>query len=200
MAVATITVDTLNSLRSQPVSEDTILLLVGNGSVRDGFGGFYRWDATSSTDEDMVFLNTVKSSVTPNGRWVRIFQRARQVPQGIFVSVGGVKTLYILGKVTDSAGLVTAYLTEDNTATGTPLFSSVWTAQGQAIANATSANDLVVGGQKSLSSDLKTLTYQFARGGSVTLGSSLLAIAGLVIPGLRPPASGTPVTLIVTGL
>jgi len=200
MAVSTINVMTVADLKMQPVSTDTILLLVGKEHLADGLGGFYRWDVSSTLDEDMAFLNVIKSSVSSTGRWVRIFQRVRQFSHGVLVSVGGVKTFYVLGKATDANGLVTAYLTDDGTPTGNALFSSVWTAQGQAIANAGSANDLVVGGQKSLSSDMKTLVYQFARGGSVTLGASLTALLGLVIPGLRPPGTGTPVTLIVTGL
>lgn len=200
MAVSTINVMTIADLKTQPVSEDTIVLLVSNSTLGDGLGGFYRWDSTSSADEDTTFYNVVKSSTTSSGRWVRIFQRVRQFPHGVLVSVGGVKTFYALGKTTDVNGLVTAYLTDDGTATGNSLFTTVWTAQGQAIAQAATANDLVIGGQKSLSSDMKTLIFQFARGGSVTLGSSLTAILGLLIPGLRPPAIGTPVTLVVTGL
>lgn len=199
-SVSTLTVATISDLKVAPMSPDTLVLVVGKATMMDNLGGFYRWDSSSTADEDLDFLNVIKSSNSAAGRWVRVFQRAKVYPGGVLVNTGGVKTFYILGKTTDVAGLVTAYLTEDGTATGKPLFSTVWGTTGSASTLATSANDIVIGGQKLLSSDLKTLTYQFARGNSTVLGTTLSALIGLVVPGLRPPLSGTPVSILVYGV
>lgn len=203
-SIATITVNTIAELKTAPVYANTIMLVVGKAAVGDNLGGFYRWDSTSTAAEDLTFLNTIASTAIQGstGRWVRIFQRARQYPGGVLVNTGGVKTFYALGLSTAADGTVTSYLTDDGTATGNALFSTVWTTTGQAtsMGTGTNANDIVIGGQKSLSSDNKTLVYQFARGNSTVLGATLSALLGLVIPGLRPPIQGTACTLIVTGL
>lgn len=174
-------------------------LILGKTTVGDGLGGFYYWDPTNTTaTEDTKFLNMIVSSVTNNGRWTRVFQKAQTIPQGYMVNNGGVKTLYCPA-TTNSSGQCTIYLTNDGTATGTALFSEVWQVTPAASPTATIANPPLVGyGQAS--SDLKTLSCTFSQNNSTTLGATLLNIAGTLIKGLTPVPSGVPVLIKVEGV
>lgn len=191
-----IAIDLISGLRSTPVSTmNTIALVVGGATLGDGLGGFYRWDGTSTTVEDTRFYNVVASSSRATGRWIRVFQRVRTVASGYLVSNGGFKEFF-MPAVLNSSGQVTIYLTDDGTATGNPLFSEVWTTQGDASGTPATANDSIIGSKKSLSTDLKTLVYQFVKGGNTTLTGLL----GLVIPGLTGAPAGTAVVVRVSGI
>lgn len=189
----------LADLQNAPVTSNQVVLVTGKMAMTDGLGGFYRWDPTSTADADMGFMNVIPSNVSSTGRWLRIFQRARNLAQGVLVTTGGVRTLYALG-VTDSNGRFTVNLTEENTTTGTALFTEVWQTAGESTGTASTPNDVVLGSRYSLSSDRKILAYQFSRGGMTTLGSTLLNIAGAIIPGLRSVPAGTPVAVRVDGI
>jgi hypothetical protein len=195
---APLEVDTIAQLKQLPTADGAVVLCVGYQSIGDGRGGFFRFDASSTANEDMTFLNTVASSVTGTGRWLRIFQRVLPTGQGLITNLGGFKEQYIV-LPTDSNGRVTCYLTSDGTAAGTATFSNILWMDGASLTAAPSPNDAIVGTQYSLSSDKKELVYQFSRGNSQTLGASLTAILGLVIPGLRAAPQGMQVAVKVSG-
>ena len=186
-------------LQTAPVMHNQVVLVTGKLTMTDGLGGFYRWDAASTLDAELVFMNVVPSTVSPTGRWLRIFQRARNLQQGVLVNNGGVRTLYALG-VTDGNGRFTINMTEDNTPGGVAIFTEVWQTDGEATANAPTANDVVIGSRFSLSTDKKVLVYQFSRGNMTTLGTTLLNIVGTIIPGLRSVPAGTAVAVKVDGV
>jgi len=188
----------LSDLRLQPVDLNVAILMVGMNSMDDNLGGFYRWDATSAVAEDQ-FLNSVVSSMSETGRWVRVFQRVRQLPHGILCYNGGIKTFYGAGTVNGSSES-SVYLTMDGTAGGTAIFSNVLATNCEATANISNANDVITACRKSLSVDLKTLTYYFSRGNTQTLAGTLVAIAGTVITALRAAPSGTAVIFKAEGL
>lgn len=192
-------VSLLADMQNAPVSADTIIFLVGKDTMGDGLGGFYRWDASATGSLDAQYLNIVPSNKSSSGRWVRIFQRARNLSHGVLVNNGGVKSFYAPSTVdANSQSLIN--LTEENTANGTAIFSEVWSTNGESIVNVTDPNDVVIGVRKTLSANKKQLTYYFARGNTTTLGSALLNILGLVIPALRPAAVGTSVIIKVEGI
>lgn len=191
-----VAVELIAGLKSMPVSAmPTIALVVGATSTSDGLGGFYRWTAGDTSTEDTRFYNVVASTVAgANGRWIRIFQRLRTMSGGYLVSNGGFKEFFFPGTL-DANGRITVYLTMDGTATGAAMFTEVWTTQGDGAAAGTGANDSIIGSKRSLSSDLKTLVYQFVRGSSVTV-----SLLGLVVPGLTQAPSGTAVVVRVSGI
>ncbi len=199
----TLRIKDLADLRSAPVSADTTALLICKTTVGDGLGGFYMWDASASGDEDTTYMNTIPSSVSTTGRWVRIFQKVRTYPQpvgvGTLVKNGGVKNLYV-SSVINSNSEVTIYLTDNGTATGNALFKEIWSTDAEVTANVASSNDVVIGCRKSVSADLKTITFAFSRGNNQTLGATLLSIAGTVIPGLRGAQTGLPVLIRIDGV
>lgn len=191
-----VAVDLIAGLKAMPVSAmPTIALVVGGATLGDGLGGLYRWTADDATVEDTRFFNVVTSSMSGTGRWVRIFQRVRQVAGGYLVTNGGFKQFF-MGTTLNGSGQAVANLTMDGTASGTPIFSEVWTTQGDGAAAGSTANDSVIGTRKSLTGDLKVLTYQFVRGSNTTLSGLL----GIVIPGLQAAPSGTSVVIAVSGI
>jgi hypothetical protein len=195
---AQLVLDTVVQLKSARVSDGTIVLVTGAATMNDGRGGFYRWDPAASGADDTATYNVIVSSRSASGRWVRIFQRVRVLTSGAkLLTNGGAKTLIIDG-TTDANGEVTVSLVDNDSSA---IFASVWMTQGEARPAATeSANDVMFGSRKSLTPDLKTLVFRFSRGSSTTLGGSLLAILGLIIPGLRAVPAGTPVTIRVDGM
>lgn len=191
-----IAIDLISGLKATPVSAmPTIALVIGGAALGDGLGGFYRWTVDDTSTEDTRFFNVVASSTSSTGRWIRVFQRVRAVAGGYLVTNGGFKQFF-MPTTLNSSGQATIYLTLDGTATGTPIFTEVWTTQGDGAAAGSTANDSVIGTRKSLSIDLKTLTYQFVRGSSTTLTGLL----GLVVPGLTSAPSGTAVVVAVSGI
>lgn len=197
--MGTLRLETIADLKAAPVAEGQVVLLVGGMSLGDGRGGFYRWSAASTTAEEMTFLNVVLSDRSTSGRWLRIFQRARKLAHGVLVNNGGVRTFYADG-VTDANGQATVNLTEENTPGGTALFAEIWSSSGEAKSSGPTANDSIIGSRKVVANDLKTITYQFNRGATTTLASSLTGILGLLVPGLRAAPPGTAVTIRIDGI
>lgn len=190
--------DTVAQLKAARVAPGAIVLVTGAATMNDGRGGFYRWSSSATGDDDTRFYRIVTSSRSSSGRWVRIFTSTRELPHGILHMAGGLRIFIATAGVTDANGEVAVQLTDTGVAGGTPLFSEVWFDSASARpTTTTTANDVVVGSRKSLVGTL--LTYRLARGASTTLGGTLLAILGLIIPGLRAPTTGTPVSIIVYG-
>lgn len=187
-------VDLIANLKALPIADGTVVLLVGATSLTDGLGGFYRYSMSSTAAEDTRFWNVVASTVSATGRWIRIFQRVRTVGSGYLVTNGGFKEFF-MPTTLDANGRATVYLTDDGTATGNPIFSEVWTTQGDGAAAGSTANDSVIGSKRSLSADLKTLVYQFSRGSSVTV-----TLLGVLVPGLTAAPAGTAVVVRVSGV
>ena len=190
-----LTVGSMTELKSAPTSADTTVLLLGKSTASDGFSGFYRWDPDSSATEDLTFMNAITSSLSSTGRWVRIFQRARTLPHGVLVYNGGVKSFYPLNAVTDANGEVVLNLTENNTTTGVPLFSAIWSVSMEGVTATASANDVVVGSRKALSSDSRVLTLRFVRG-----ASTLVSVLGVALPGLRVAPAGISIGARIDGI
>lgn len=191
----------LEDLKDLPIPTDiknSTVLLVGKMTIGDSLGGLYYWNPTATGEEDTKFLSIIPSNKSATGRWVRFNQTAKQMTQGYYVNTNGMKYLY-LPLVTDANGQVTANLTTDGTPTGPALFTEIWQAQPFKNPNATNSVAPIIGDPQ-VSANLKTLTCTFSRGGSTTLGGTLLSILGLVIPGLVTVGSGISVIVKVEGI
>lgn len=193
-SVGTLTLDTINDLREAYTAEGQLVLVLGVATYGDGLGGFYRWVGSSNAVEDTAFYNVIASNVTTPGRWIRVFQRVRQIGGNTLVSNGSFKMLFAPG-VADSNGRVTVYLTDDGTATGNALFTTIMQTTGEGTAAVSDPNNVLIGARYSMSSDLKTLVYQFARG-----NSTVLSVLGTNVIGMRSAATGAPVSVRIEGV
>lgn len=90
----TLHLKTVNDLKAAPVSADTVVFLISAVTVGDNKGGFYMWDASSTETPETTYYNAVQSNSTATGRWIRVFQRARNLPHGVLVNNGGVMHFY----------------------------------------------------------------------------------------------------------
>lgn len=190
-----LTLDTIAQLRAAPVNEGQLVLVLGAATYGDGLGGFYRWVASNTaTEEATPYFNVIKSNLVTTGRWVRTFQRVRILGPNVLITNGGFKTL-ICPSTTDANGRVTVYLTDDGTATGNALFSTIMMTSGEGTAPQTDPNNLLSGGRYSMSADMRTLVYQFARG-----NSSTISLLGVNILGMRAAAAGTAVAVRIDGM
>lgn len=179
----------------KPITPNQQVLLIGRDSVGDGKGGFYRWDSTDTTSaQDDTYLNVVTSSVNgATGRWVRVFQRARNTTGGVLVNIGGVKTYFTSG-TTDSSGNITINLTEENTSGGTALFTNIMSIQANPQTNANGPSDAVQSYRKSLSTNLKTTTFGFYKANALTI------TLGLLYSPFASVGAGVPVQFRVEGV
>lgn len=184
----------LSDLRITPVMPNKIVMLVGRTAIGDNLGGFYRFDTAATGSDEMTYLNTINSSLTTKGRWVRVFQRARTITGGgIMVNNGGVKNFYISG-TTNASGDVVLNLTDDNTATGNALFSEIWSITAISTTDANGPATAVQSYRKSLPAGLKTLTYGFYRANAITI------TLGGVIPPVASVGAGTIVQFRIDGI
>lgn len=184
----------LTDLRNTPVYANKVVMLVGKNNLGDNLGGFYRWDVDSSGTDDMVYLNKLASNLTPTGRWVRVFQRARStVGGGVLVNNGGVKTLYITG-TTDANGEVILNLTDNNLSTGNALFTEIWSIVVNPQIDASGPATAVQSYRKTLSTNLKTLTYGFYKANAFTV-----VLAAVITP-VANVGAGTVVQFAITGI
>lgn len=192
--------DNVTELKNLGIAPSKIAFMVAKAVMGDNLGGFYRWDPDASGMEDTTYLNTIPSNLSETGRWIRVFQKAQMLGgNAVMVRNGSLKTVYTPG-VTNSSGEVVVYLTDTGLSTGNAIYTEVWSSQCEATANLSSANDALVITRKTLSNDLKTLTYVLARGNNQTLGGTLLAILGTVITGLRAAPSGVVCSVRVDGI
>lgn len=191
---AALTLDTISDLRAAAVADGQLVLVLGVVVFGDGLGGFYRWNASSTAPEDTTYNNFIASNASTTGRWQRVFQRVRPAGPNLLVANGSFKTVFC-PSTTDSNGRCTVYLTDDGTATGNALFSQIMETSGEGTAVVTDPNAMLMGARYSISADLTTLVYQFARG-----GSSVVSILGTTILGMRAAAAGSPVTVRVDGM
>lgn len=184
--------DTIVDLKAAPIADGAIFWVTGAVSAGDGRGGCYKWSPGSTAQVDNRFYRVVKSNLSETGRWMRTYSFSRELPQGIFGSSANGRILNAATTL-DINGECVINLTEDNTPTGTALFSEVWTVTyDPRPANLTDPNNIVVGNVKSLTA--KVLTCKFSR------GNSLVGALGLTLLGMRAAAQGTPVNIRVEGL
>lgn len=187
--------ETLADLKAAPTADQSFATLAGKLVFSDGLGGLYRFDASSTAADDATYLNVVQPT-TGAGRWIRVIQRVRQLSNGLLEINGPVKRLYRQGTTTGTGGDVTLYLTDDNTASGTALFTSVIQISYEVLTASSGAASTMFGQRKSLSADLKTLVYTIARGNTTTLA----LVVGLAIPGLASVPAGTVVQFTIVGM
>lgn len=172
-----IQLDTLAQLKLQPVAQGTLVFCMGVASAFDGMGGFYRWDPTASGNDDTSNYNTVVSNRTAIGRWVRAFQRTRDLPHGKLTYIGSTK-IFTASGVTNAQGQCTLLLTMDNTANGAAIFTDIAWNDSQFVGNAATPDDdvrsrVVVQPDLAINA-LKTTTHGFSKANVVTIVLSLL--------------------------
>lgn len=198
MGLHIITINTIADLKLQSPSTDAVVLVMGQTTKADGRGGFYQWDSVDTTTEDTKYYNVVKVTSITTGRWKRVNVRMLELPHGNLVFNGGMKTFYTSGTL-DANGRVTINLTYENTAGGTAIFSEIWFNTCQAKPVGATDNDLINGQPETQAANLKTCTYSFGRGNTVTLNLGIVT-AGLNLLGLRSAATGTQVLIKVEGI
>ena len=186
-------VNVMADLKAMTPAANQNILLIGKTTVGDGLGGFYRWDASSTADEDLTYLNVIMSTVTSSGRWLRIFQKVRMTAGGAkLVMNGGVKTLFVTG-TTDANGQIVVPLTEDGTAGGTALFNTIDSIVVTPQTDAVGPADAVQSYRKNLAANNKTATYGFYKANALTL------TLGLVYSPFASIGAGTIVKFTVQG-
>ena len=172
-----IQLDTIAQLKMQPVAAGTVVMSPGIASVFDGMGGMYRWDPTATGSDDTSNYNTVVSSLTGTGRWVRVFQRTRDLPHGKLTYIGSTK-IFTANGVTNAQGQCTLRLTMDNTDNGAAIFTEIAWNESQFVGNAATPDDDVrsrVVVQPELAvNGLKTTTHGFSKANVVTMVVSLV--------------------------
>ncbi len=165
-------VPTSADLKNLAPNAGITVLLLGKDAIYDNLGGFYRWDAASTSDED-TYLRAIPSSRSETGRWVRIFQKAQVLPHGILVNNGGVKTFYASG-TTDANGKITLNLTMDNTLSGPAIFKAIWFNDSKCTSPAGSPQAAVTSYVESLSADLKKTIHGYFKANAVTILLSMV--------------------------
>lgn len=172
--------DTLADMRAYDVSSWTagslmataLLIDINSGDAK---GGLYQWSPSSAAAEDLTYYNVVLSNTTSTGRWVRVFQRVRVLPQGRLVYNGDVKTLYV-PTTTNASGEATFYLTYDGTPTGTPIFSTILENKSEARIDSTDPKTAVqsyVRSQPETNSFIST-THGYYKANAVTITISMV--------------------------
>lgn len=182
MAVTTtiIQLETLAALRLHPVAPWVIAFCLGSTTAYDGMGGLYRWDASATGSEDSPNFNTVISSLTGIGRWVRVFQRTRDLPHGKLTYIGSTK-IFTANGVTDANGRCTLRLTMDNTDNGPAIFTEIAYNDSQFSGAAASPVDAVLSyvyTQPTAGNNLKTTTHGFYKANllSIVLNGPFAAV------------------------
>ncbi len=186
-----IQVSTQVELKTLPPSQDMTVLLLGISEIYDNRGGLYRWDAAASGADDTAFMKTIGSNVTATGRWKRVFQNVTTLPQGVLLVNGGIKTLFA-SSLTVAGGLGTVFKTLENTATGTAIFSEIWSETSQVLTSAATPMDVIQSGIKTM--DLKQSTHFFYKANPITL-----ALSGVVNP-IVAVSAGVSVRFRVEGI
>ena len=180
---------TIAELKLQPVDGTVKIFVASKTFLGDGMGGMYYWDPSSTDTEDMIFLNYIKSALSANGRWIRMYQRSRNIAQGVLVSNGNVKTLYAPG-VTNSAGTVTLSLSDK----GAPIFSEIWENRSYCSAPANAPADAVQAYISGMAQDLSSTTHSYYRANAITV------LAATVLGSLVNVGAGVKVQFVITGV
>lgn len=199
IATHVISVPLVSNLKNQTGNANSIVLTTGAVSVGDGLGKLYYFDATDNTTaEDLVNYNII-TPTTGGGRYKGVFTRMINLPHGTLVMNAGKKEFFYSGVTNASSESGNVYLTLDGTAGGTAIFSSILMSTCEPNVNATTSNDVIFTARKSLSGDLKTITYRFSRPSANALLSLAIVTSGLTILGSRDVPQNTPYLLKVEG-
>lgn len=199
MAVHVTSVRTVPDLKNNPAGEENVVFTLGVITSGDNKGKIYYWDAQSVEAEDTKYWNIVQVTGVSVGRYKSAFTRVIDLPHGILFMNNGKKEFFTTSAVISGNSDCLVNLTFENTATGTPIFDKILFDDSKAIVDNSNVNEAVSSCRKTLSANNKQLTHLFYRGSSTTLGNSLTALLGLVIPGFRTATAGTPVTFKVEG-
>lgn len=180
-------------LKAAPVSPGAQAFVSGKNAPSDGLGGMYRWDPASTTAEDMTFLNYVASSQSPTGRWVRLFQRAQQLPHGVLVNTGGVKAFFATG-VTASDGTASVNLTMDGTPGGEAIFREIWSNTARARTTSQTAGNAIQSFLMAEAADLKSTKHGFTKANVATI------VLGLLFTPVAMAGAGVSVAFKIEGI
>jgi len=190
---------TMADLRTLVGTENSVALLLGGTTPGDSKAGIYRWVSSTGTDS-LAYMEKITVTGNTTGYWSRVFINTTVYPQGVLVRSGMVKTLYSTATyTTDANGEATFYMTEENTLTGTPIFTEIWSNTSRVVPPATSsvtANDLITGTCKIQAANLKSTTHAFTRGNAQSF--SIGALVSTL--GLRAAPSGVSVQFTVVGI
>lgn len=192
---------TLAELRTMAVRDGRVVVVADKATAFDNTGGFYRWNPSSTSAEDTKYLNVIASSVSGTGRWIRMFQRAVDMTAtgGTMLTLAGNYKEYNVSGTTNSSGQIVWNLTDDGTATGNALFTSIKIIQVTVDQDQPNPEDAVATRRISLSTNLKVLTYGFSKP-KVNPVTTALALAGVSIVPTQSVVTGVPATLIIKGL
>ncbi|QRQ99697.1 hypothetical protein [Dyadobacter sandarakinus] len=197
--VALTTASTIADLKNKAVESEVVYLVVGKNTIGDSGGGLYWWDESSTADEDLIYGNVIASTQVTTGRFLRVNTKNITLPHAVLQMNGGAKTVIANGTV-NASGEITVNFTYDNTTNGTAIFTQQpWIAICTPQPNSVNGNDVVFGQVKAYANSFKQGTFAFSRGGATTLSLSIVT-TGLNVLGVRPAASGTPVSVMVIGL
>ena len=189
--------ESIANLKTWQVETGSQIFILGKTTPGDGLGGFYRWDETDSTSaEDMTNLNIIKSDRTNQGRWKRVFQRSQSLPQGLLVTNGPLKTLYV-STTTLADGTATIYLTMDGTSTGTPIFTEIKFNDSKASYGATNPSSAVQ--SFFMTESLVSTKHGYYKANAITLTLALVT-GGLLLNPLISVGAGVPVRFRVEGI
>lgn len=175
----------INDLKSKPVTDSTIYYLVGKTAKGDNLGATFTWNSTSTATEDLTYLNVIAHNTGGTGRFERVNIKTIQLPHGVLTMNSGKKEFFTTNTINASSETLT-YLTYENTATGTPIFTDLWSAMATPVINAATANDVITSCIKVISSDLKQITFKFAKG-----NTSVISLLGVNVISLTNATTGT---------
>jgi len=192
---------TLAELRLMPVRDGRVVVVADKATAFDNTGGFYRWNPNATGAEDAKYLNTIISSLSSTGRWIRMFQRAVDISptNGTMLTLAGNYKEYTVSGTTNSSGQIVWNLTDDGTATGNALFASTKIILVEVDQDQPLPEDAVTPRRISLSSNLKVLTYGFSKP-KINPVTTALALIGVSIVPTQSVAAGVPATLTIKGL
>ncbi len=174
--------NTITDMKSQTGQNNAIVYVIGGSTTADFRGAFYRWDNTSTATEDMTTYNVIQVTGVSTGRWIRTNQSSQILPQGVLFRIGPLKILSGSG-TTNSSGEVVVNATLENTSNGTAIFSSILFNSTMSINGSATPNDVVNGTVKSVSGDLKVITYRYTKGNTIgILGAVSVVASGTGIP------------------
>lgn len=186
-------------LRTLVGTDNSVVFLLGGTSPGDSKAGIYRWVPSTGSDS-LTYMEKITVTGNNTGYWSRVFINTAVYPQGVLTKNGMVKTFFSTATyTTDSNGEATFYMTEENTLTGTPIFTEIWSNTSRVVPPTTSsivANDLITGTCKIQTANLKSTTHAFTRGNqqSFSLGALVSTL------GLRPAPSGVLVQFTIVGI
>lgn len=179
--------------------DKAMVFLMGVATENDNMGGLFQYSDTAADSVDDRNVLAVPGKST--GRYIRKNAKTVVLPHGIIAFLGSLKLFFTTANYTiGSDSKCMLYLTQDNTAAGTALFSQILWNSSRAIGTAATSNDIILSQAETLPVDLKSTTHIYARGNSTTIGATITALLNTVLPGLRAGSIGTSVQFFIVGI